>query len=907
MNAVIQNMSAINASRYYNISTKDKQKSAEKLASGYRINRSSDDAAGLKISEKMRGQIRGLNRGQKNIEEGVSWLQVADGAMQELHDIVNRIRELSVQASNDTNNVEDREAINDEIKQLRAEINRISLNTEFNNQKVFDNSYVSMAVEGTPDDLQVFNASYDSAGNIVTYGGVIWQGERFEWDEISAGMVTTDASGKQVFTGGEYDWRGLHLSCKAGDEAPNITRRINISADAGGINIDGTKIKWSDVKDEHDKPFSLDNAHAGSWTVNYAGAKIAFFVGSEINNYQDMANAINSVNFGKVTYEWKTLQTGTGHEQAVNASMVKDLRISSSLADKLMPPYSLRYHVRAGDGKNGTKDGVWIQDDQGNEIAGSFKSWADLGITSWNSGSDIQKDITYVYSDDEGVNDTLLSFRFTLSDVTSKDSVIDGLDNMAINGDNIRTNYTTNVQLDNGLTGNIKAVTSVVNNKVSFEEEKEMGRDFDQQTVDGVGDSNITYDKTNHVAGVTFQDAAGTSDVVSYVTDTAQNENQLKNDVKLLADIVIKQKQEAVLRGDDPDKLDFSTTTLTDIVGNGNITTSGHFDQVVTIDDSMKLTDGQGYYKPGQDGQDYPAAVIDFAGLAPFDLDRLVGLGFNSTCKTCSNHYSVQFTSGGGNKKTAENGYAYTFRKQGTNDYLLQIDIDSLKREGVNSAEQLAEAIVEIASEAYDFHYTQYAADGSKLWIYDNRSQSTGTTSATFDTAPRYALGTDIFTFDLKESTGDGRSISVNYTYNYENISDSIKVDMVADNNGTYVKDAVNNGYVKYDANNPAHAGMDRYNMEVSYSYTDADGTTVNDYQGVLDSYTTDAMKEMLEQTNVRLDAENYTYMDVSGEANLNLSDNVNVAVRAVFDTVLEESAYNEGFHIQCSGGYGIP
>lgn len=210
---------------------------------------------------------------------------------------------------------------------------------------------------------------------------------------------------------------------------------------------------------------------------------------------------------------------------------------------------------------------------------------------------------------------------------------------------------------------------------------------------------------------------------------------------------------------------------------------------------------------------------------------------------------------------------------------------------------------MEIASEAYDFHYTQYAADGSKLWIYDNRSQSMGTTAATFDTAPRYALGTDVFTFDLKESTGDGRSISVNYTYNYEDISDSIKVNMVADNNGTYIKDAANNGYVKYDANNPAHAGADRYNMEVSYNYTDSDGTTVNDYKGVLDSYTTDAMKEMLEQTNVRLDAENYTYMDVRGEANLNLRDNVNVAVRAVFDTVLQESPYDEGFHIQCSGG----
>ncbi|MCI9493287.1 MAG: hypothetical protein HFH42_09205 [Lachnospiraceae bacterium] len=89
-----------------------KRKSAERLNSGYRINRSSDDAAGLKISEKMRNQIRGLSRGKQNTQDGASWVQVGDGAMNEITEIVQRIRELAVQASNDTNSVGEREAIN---------------------------------------------------------------------------------------------------------------------------------------------------------------------------------------------------------------------------------------------------------------------------------------------------------------------------------------------------------------------------------------------------------------------------------------------------------------------------------------------------------------------------------------------------------------------------------------------------------------------------------------------------------------------------------------------------------------------------------------------------------------------------------------------------------------------------
>lgn len=130
----VHNMLAANAGRQYGITTDSKRKSTEKLSSGYRINRSADDAAGLSISEKMRWQMRGLNQASENIQDGISLIQVADGALDETHGILQRMRELSVQAANDTNTDEDRDAIQREIEALTGEVDRIAYGTSFNEE-----------------------------------------------------------------------------------------------------------------------------------------------------------------------------------------------------------------------------------------------------------------------------------------------------------------------------------------------------------------------------------------------------------------------------------------------------------------------------------------------------------------------------------------------------------------------------------------------------------------------------------------------------------------------------------------------------------------------------------------------------------------------------------------------------
>lgn len=134
------NMSALNTHRQLTINNTNNSKSLEKLSSGLRINRAGDDAAGLAISEKMRGQIRGLDQAQRNAQDSISLIQTAEGALNETHSILQRMRELAVQAANDTNSTTDREEIQKEINQLTDEIDRIANTTEFNTQKLLDGS-----------------------------------------------------------------------------------------------------------------------------------------------------------------------------------------------------------------------------------------------------------------------------------------------------------------------------------------------------------------------------------------------------------------------------------------------------------------------------------------------------------------------------------------------------------------------------------------------------------------------------------------------------------------------------------------------------------------------------------------------------------------------------------------------
>lgn len=165
---VQHNMTALNANRMLGITNSTLAKRTEKLSSGYKVNRAADDAAGLSISEKMRGQIRGLNQASRNAQDGISLIQTAEGAMNEIHSVLQRMRELTVQASNDTYVTADRLAIAKEVRALTSEVTRIATQTEFNKMTLLSGGFQSKVLQVGANSTQYisFSISCMTAANL---------------------------------------------------------------------------------------------------------------------------------------------------------------------------------------------------------------------------------------------------------------------------------------------------------------------------------------------------------------------------------------------------------------------------------------------------------------------------------------------------------------------------------------------------------------------------------------------------------------------------------------------------------------------------------------------------------------------------------------------------------------------
>ena len=256
MTRIMTNVSAINGQRNLAKTGLKMGKTLEKLASGYRINRAADDAAGLAISEKMRAQIRGNKQALRNAQDGISMLQTAEGAMDEVHSILQRMRELAVQAANGTyaDNGPERTSIGEEIEQLRSEIDRIAFSTEFNGQKVLTGalSSVSAGVAGT-NFVQGETLSYANAGAAGTH---LVTGDALPAGGTRTATFTTAPAGDYTFVnnGGILEMRlggttGTLVataagfasgSTIAGASAGSVTFTngfsINITADAAAYN-----------------------------------------------------------------------------------------------------------------------------------------------------------------------------------------------------------------------------------------------------------------------------------------------------------------------------------------------------------------------------------------------------------------------------------------------------------------------------------------------------------------------------------------------------------------------------------------------------------------------------------------------------------------------------------------------
>jgi flagellin len=297
------NMNALNAHRNMTSNTVNSGKSMEKLSSGLRINRAGDDAAGLAISEKMRGQIRGLDQAQRNSQDGISMIQTAEGALNETHSILQRMRELSVQAGNDTNTGKDREEIQKEINQLTSEINRIGNTTEFNNQKLLNATSgtvtaAKVAVAGVTEAATVGTNDVVVDGVTLTYnvtgGGVT----NFKNADELAQLINSNDKLSAKYTASAAGTK-LTLTQKAGFEsatAQTITGAGVVSTTKAGVAAADAKSSLSlQVGANENQTMTVDFSDMRSAALGLTGTGDGYSDTANVTNGTDNKNVENAL------------------------------------------------------------------------------------------------------------------------------------------------------------------------------------------------------------------------------------------------------------------------------------------------------------------------------------------------------------------------------------------------------------------------------------------------------------------------------------------------------------------------------------------------------------------------------------------------------------------------------------
>jgi len=242
MSSIVTNVAALNGQRNLNSTSMKMGKVLEKLSSGYRINRAADDAAGLGISEKMRAQIRGNSQAIRNAQDGISMIQTAEGAMDEVHGILQRMRELGVQAANDTYDSAARTSIGTELVQLRSEIDRIANATQFNGQSLLTGALTGTLGGATGADLVVNDAVGAAVATGIEVAGA--KPATYTFSSAGAGLITltsSTGSAQQISIGAiaalgtqtlDFNQLGVKitLNSTAGESAANLVTALTAAA-----------------------------------------------------------------------------------------------------------------------------------------------------------------------------------------------------------------------------------------------------------------------------------------------------------------------------------------------------------------------------------------------------------------------------------------------------------------------------------------------------------------------------------------------------------------------------------------------------------------------------------------------------------------------------------------------------
>ena len=367
---VQHNMAAMNANRMLSGVASAQSKSTEKLSSGYRINRAADDAAGLSISEKMRSQIRGLNQASTNAQDGISLIQTAEGALNEQHSILQRMRELSVQASNGTETNEDREAVQNEIEQLQSELTRISDTTEFNTMKLLDGSQSGSKVQVSVSksaatgattkkaEVQQVNTSADAVdkltkGSSVTYSVTVLDKN----NNTSTASVTITNNNKKL-----TDQDGNELVTAKADEADAeetaaaIAKALSNTSlgDKFDIAADGTQKITLTTKDASDAAnsvlISVNGAAGKLATANPTGSEAYTTINAAIGSYDGTGNIedkIFTVNGEKFAYVDDPAKLGDDYKDVNYVKVAQAGTVGNDDADAMAALISSKTGINA--------------------------------------------------------------------------------------------------------------------------------------------------------------------------------------------------------------------------------------------------------------------------------------------------------------------------------------------------------------------------------------------------------------------------------------------------------------------------------------------------------------------------------------------------------------------------------
>lgn len=301
------NISALNSWRSINNTNTDMGKTLERLSSGLRINRAGDDAAGLAISEKMRGQIRGLDMAIKNSEDAISLIQTAEGALTEVHSILGRMRELAVQASSDTNTDVDRNQVQAELNQLREEIDRISRTTEFNTKKLLDGK-----IEG-------FRGTADI--KVVTGGNINVQA--VSANTVQEGTFVIEVGQLKGNVTSALDVRIVHINSSGA-----IATTVVTSIAKASLTVNGVKFSWDSTAFNINQfggslPLEevVDSAVVRAEAVYTANKQLIFQIGA--NEGHNMIAGIDNMSAAALGLSTSTLKV-TDQNSAERTIMVVD-------------------------------------------------------------------------------------------------------------------------------------------------------------------------------------------------------------------------------------------------------------------------------------------------------------------------------------------------------------------------------------------------------------------------------------------------------------------------------------------------------------------------------------------------------------------------------------------------------